>query len=347
VTNVEGIPANSIDQARDLLSPYLDGEATPAERALVEAALAQSPALQAELESLRQTVSMVNALPHIPAPRPFTITEADVGLAPVANPSPWRRWFKPMVGVAAALAAVLVVVFVASTLRGGQYASETSSVAFVPQKQETMQEAAPQASSVSSAEGKAEAPKEVPPPEAPATELPQTALSKSAEVETEAGVAAESAPSVDAENVPSAEAASPAPRMGAAPQQLSEKAVAPPANTGGGEPNMGVVPPQKAAEPAATPAESLPAAAAPPQQPAAGTPSASEQPSSPTGLPQKAEAVTQPPKTEITQSPPTPEPSAWSVLQSLPIRVLAPMIVLLVLGIVAAAFILARTFQNK
>ena len=46
----------NIDRARELLSPYLDGEVSAEEQVLVEAALAASGELQADLESLRQAV---------------------------------------------------------------------------------------------------------------------------------------------------------------------------------------------------------------------------------------------------------------------------------------------------
>ena len=70
---------------QELLSAYLDGELTAEERALVEQALDASPELQQELESLRQTVALVKALPPVAAPRPFTLSEADVQ---AATPAP-------------------------------------------------------------------------------------------------------------------------------------------------------------------------------------------------------------------------------------------------------------------
>jgi anti-sigma factor RsiW len=74
-------PQFDIDQVRDLLSPYRDGEVTPEERTLVEQALSASPVLRQELERLDQTVTILADLPKVAAPRPFTLTEADVGLA--------------------------------------------------------------------------------------------------------------------------------------------------------------------------------------------------------------------------------------------------------------------------
>lgn len=68
----------NIERARDLLSPYLDDEVTETERVLVEEAISTSAELRQELEQLRQTINLVTALPQIPAPRPFTLSEADV-----------------------------------------------------------------------------------------------------------------------------------------------------------------------------------------------------------------------------------------------------------------------------
>ena len=81
------------NQIRELLSPYLDGAVTAAERAQVENALAQSPELRAELDSLRQTVQLMQSLPRVPAPRPFTLSAADAGIA-----EPKKRGFlgKPL-----------------------------------------------------------------------------------------------------------------------------------------------------------------------------------------------------------------------------------------------------------
>ena len=100
-----------IERARDLLSPYLDKEVTAEERAFVEKAMAASPELQHELETLRQTVSLVRALPPRPAPRPFTLSEAEV--QPVRPTSGPRRafptWLKHWSMLAAMLLGVLAI----------------------------------------------------------------------------------------------------------------------------------------------------------------------------------------------------------------------------------------------
>ena len=106
-------PPNLIDQARALLSPYLDDEVTQSERELVESMLAQSPTLQQELSALRETVSLLQSLPRAAAPRPFTLGEADLGqISPPAaatSAQPWWAWLKPFAGGAIALAAVILI----------------------------------------------------------------------------------------------------------------------------------------------------------------------------------------------------------------------------------------------
>jgi anti-sigma factor RsiW len=99
----------NIEHLRDLLSPYLDGEVTDQERALVEQAMITWPELRDELESLRQTVELVASLPQIPAPRPFTLSEADVR---AVSPSPRKffglpAWASGLAMVAAVLICVL------------------------------------------------------------------------------------------------------------------------------------------------------------------------------------------------------------------------------------------------
>lgn len=57
----------------ELLSAYLDNEVTVEERTLVEAAIAADPAVAWQVESLRQTVHLLQALPPLALPRAFTL----------------------------------------------------------------------------------------------------------------------------------------------------------------------------------------------------------------------------------------------------------------------------------
>ncbi len=103
-------PLMNIEQARDLLSAYLDDEVTTEERVLVEQALTDSPDLHRELEMLRRTLVLLSSLPPVAAPRPFTLREADVRPnAPAPKPSAGGlpAWAVGWVGLAAALLCVL------------------------------------------------------------------------------------------------------------------------------------------------------------------------------------------------------------------------------------------------
>ena len=60
----------------ELLSPYLDGEVSPRGRERVEQHLATCEACRQELEELRATVNLVQALPQVAPPRAFTLAEA-------------------------------------------------------------------------------------------------------------------------------------------------------------------------------------------------------------------------------------------------------------------------------
>jgi hypothetical protein len=57
----------------ELLSAYLDGMVTDHERALVDAAIQTDPTIIWRLDSLRQTVTLLRALPELTLPRTFTL----------------------------------------------------------------------------------------------------------------------------------------------------------------------------------------------------------------------------------------------------------------------------------
>lgn len=64
---------NRSDQDYEVLSAYIDGELSDSERLALEQRLAGDPSLQAELDSLRQTVALIKQLPSRRAPRDFTL----------------------------------------------------------------------------------------------------------------------------------------------------------------------------------------------------------------------------------------------------------------------------------
>lgn len=99
----------------ELLSSFLDNQVGPAERARVESHLHDCAACRAELESLRRTVAVVQALPRVPVPRALTLSEAKVG---IRQPAARSAWFGGLVrGLGAVTAVALVVVVAATGLR--------------------------------------------------------------------------------------------------------------------------------------------------------------------------------------------------------------------------------------
>lgn len=100
----------------ELLSAYIDGMLTAGERAALEARLRDEPLLVRELAALRQTLSLLQRMPRLKAPRDFTLTP-DV----VAQDTPAARRGRslipfPLVSALSAAAAVILIVFGAGLL---------------------------------------------------------------------------------------------------------------------------------------------------------------------------------------------------------------------------------------
>jgi hypothetical protein len=128
-------PQNMHSVDEELVAAFVDGDVTAEERQRVEAAMASDEQVAWEVNTLRQTVELLQDLPAVPLPRSFVLTEdqvADVLLerrsraiataAPAAadqdpQDSPWQRFLRFLNGGdlalrnAAALAAVLLVLF--------------------------------------------------------------------------------------------------------------------------------------------------------------------------------------------------------------------------------------------
>jgi hypothetical protein len=100
------------DQVAELLSAYIDGEVTAAERGLVEAHLASCDVCGRDLATLRQTVALLRQLPQVAAPRPFTLRESDVRPLRPTRPIP-IRWQSGWLRGAVAAAAMLLCVAMA------------------------------------------------------------------------------------------------------------------------------------------------------------------------------------------------------------------------------------------
>lgn len=119
----------------ELLSAYLDNLVSEEERRLIEHAISVEPQIAWQLESLRQTVNMLQSLPALALPRTFTLNQVllderaaaeqtraaqrrIIQTAPVEIPW-WQRWLaiwqsgNPYIRNAAAAALLLLVVLVA------------------------------------------------------------------------------------------------------------------------------------------------------------------------------------------------------------------------------------------
>ena len=113
----------------ELLSAYIDDALSADERRDLEARLRAEPALQQELDTLRQTVALMRALPERKAPRDFTLTpemvaQADAArtgasqAAPQIRPrivpriAPRRPIWQPLTAAAAAVLIVAAGLFV-------------------------------------------------------------------------------------------------------------------------------------------------------------------------------------------------------------------------------------------
>jgi len=94
------------------LSVYLDGQVTPAQRQAIETHLRACRQCAQEMQTLKQTVSLLHQVPQVAAPRPLTLREIEV--QPAARPR--RLWVLPYLQGATALATLLLVVLVAGDL---------------------------------------------------------------------------------------------------------------------------------------------------------------------------------------------------------------------------------------
>ena len=102
--------ANEHERVEALLSTYLDGRASQAERAMVERHLKSCADCARNLVTLRATVVAVRDLPHVRAPRSFALPRS---MAKQPRSAPWLY---PLLRTATAFAAFLFVVVVAGDL---------------------------------------------------------------------------------------------------------------------------------------------------------------------------------------------------------------------------------------
>ncbi len=155
------------EQRDEWLSAYLDGELSAEEQTRLEAQLATDLALQAELDALRRTVTLVRDLASVPIPRNFILPQTMAARArPAPALRPRRAWTAPFLTAATAVVSLLFVVVLAGDLLlsgAGRGASEPASAWPVAQIAES------------------EAPREAP---APASVGEQVAVTIEVEAET-------------------------------------------------------------------------------------------------------------------------------------------------------------------
>ena len=78
VNILRGIGKSEHERIEEMLSAYIDGELSTAQKARVDAHLAKCEDCARNLRTMRQTVSLLGQLPTVKAPRSFAIREAQV-----------------------------------------------------------------------------------------------------------------------------------------------------------------------------------------------------------------------------------------------------------------------------
>ena len=99
----------------ELLSAYLDGQVTAAERQRVEQALAADAGLRERYDALQMTVNLLQEAPPLRVPRAFVLSEAQVLAAGgkvrgAPQPGFFDRLFPRLMPLAAAASAILLIV---------------------------------------------------------------------------------------------------------------------------------------------------------------------------------------------------------------------------------------------
>lgn len=123
---------NTMDEIRDLLPAYAIGAVAPAERAMIEAALAASPELREELATYAPVMeALALSVPQI-APPPdlgdrILLQASGNASAKAPLAFPWRRF----VAVAAVFIAVLVGVLLLQLLNNDESPPETDEIAAI------------------------------------------------------------------------------------------------------------------------------------------------------------------------------------------------------------------------
>jgi len=125
------------EQARDILSEYIDGELAPELRRDLEQHVAECARCRAALDTLRRTAEAVRDLPKVPAPRGLSKTIlTTIGATAPAVRARTRRWMLAANAVAFAACALLAVA-IALQLRPRSPAAVRPSLAYDLEASET------------------------------------------------------------------------------------------------------------------------------------------------------------------------------------------------------------------
>lgn len=154
----------------ELLSAYLDGAVTPAERERVEASIATDPALRERATDLRATVALLRTLPQ-PVPRRTFVLTAEQATA-IRPPQTARitRLF-PTVAALSAVAAVLALALLLGDLATGGFSTKQAQ----PATSRSVVESAPVEATMTSVAVAAAAPTVAAAPAAAAANAPSAA----------------------------------------------------------------------------------------------------------------------------------------------------------------------------
>ena len=126
---IRNLTKSAAEKQQELLTAYVDGELTPAERQRFEQMMAGDEMLRAEMERQRLFKRAIQELPRVAAPRNFILNPADY-----RAPAPQRAvQLYPALRAATALAALFLVVIVGTSLFSSGVQLETASdIALVP-----------------------------------------------------------------------------------------------------------------------------------------------------------------------------------------------------------------------
>ncbi len=135
----------------ELLSAYIDGQVTPAERQRVEQALVVDAQIRERYETMRMTINLMQNTPPMRVPRAFVLSEAQVLAAGARvkgaeQPGFWDRFFPRLMPLATAAVALLLVVLVSVDLLPGivggmiapQSAMQEMEIAAAPVREEAV-----------------------------------------------------------------------------------------------------------------------------------------------------------------------------------------------------------------